>query len=286
MAKIVIISFRANKTTYCADIIAQYYNRYAEHKGTQFVFSDLGTYKPDQWNPYSEIKRKLVEDHGIPEDQIRFIQEAKTEKKRKAMIEAMNEKKRKAMIEAMNEGRIRLETLLANQASNSDIIARARQDKADFESRVQYDKEGKKLNPLKIDGVTGNDPKVIAARLHEIEDKERTHGQPKPIGSVCGATRSLNARRSYRPGIARAIHPPYARLHCARSGAETAGAARHAQGHQHQGADERKQGEGNDRRHLPAGGRHGEGAGKAEVEDEDVMLMANKKAWQPPVYAG
>ena len=62
-------------------MIAQYYNRYAEHKGTQFVFSDLGTYKPDQWNPYSEIKRKLVEDHGIPEDQIRFIQEAKTEKK-------------------------------------------------------------------------------------------------------------------------------------------------------------------------------------------------------------
>ena len=82
---------RDNKATHCADMIAQYYNRYAEHKGTQFVFSDLGTYKPDQWNPYSEIKRRLVEDHGIPEDQIRFIQEAKTEKKRKAMIEAMNE---------------------------------------------------------------------------------------------------------------------------------------------------------------------------------------------------
>ena len=90
------------------------------------------------------------------------------------------------MIEAMNEGRIRVETLLANQASNSDIIASARQDKADFESRVQYDKEGKKLNPLKIDGITGNDPKVIAARLHEIEDKARTHGQPVPIGSLYG----------------------------------------------------------------------------------------------------
>ena len=49
---------RDNKATHCADMIAQYYNRYAEHKGTQFVFSDLGTYKPDQWNPYSEIKRK------------------------------------------------------------------------------------------------------------------------------------------------------------------------------------------------------------------------------------
>lgn len=317
---------RDNKATHCADMIAQYYNRYAEHKGTQFVFSDLGTYKPDQWNPYSEIKRKLVEDHGIPEDQIRFIQEAKTEKKRKAMIEAMNEGRirvlfgstemlgtgvnaqkrcvaihhldapwrpsdlqqrdgrgirkgnevaklyadnkvdviiyaveksldsykfnllhnkqlfitqlkqnrmgsrtidegsmdekggmnyseyvailsgntdlldkarlekkiaglegeRKAFQRGKGDSRIRLETLLANQASNSDIIARARQDKADFESRVQYDKEGKKLNPLKIDGVTSNDPKVIAARLHEIEDKERTHGQPKPIGSLYG----------------------------------------------------------------------------------------------------
>lgn len=82
-----------NKATHCADMIAKYYNKYAGHKGTQFVFSDLGTYKPDQWNPYSEIKRKLVEDHGIPEDQIRFIQEAKTEKKRKAMIEAMNEER-------------------------------------------------------------------------------------------------------------------------------------------------------------------------------------------------
>ena len=317
---------RDNKATHCADMIAQYYNRYAEHKGTQFVFSDLGTYKPDQWNPYSEIKRKLVEDHGIPEDQIRFIQEAKTEKKRKAMIEAMNEGRirvlfgstemlgtgvnaqrrcvaihhldapwrpsdlqqrdgrgirkgnevaklyadnkvdviiyaveksldsykfnllhnkqlfitqlkqnrmgsrtidegsmdekggmnyseyvailsgntdlldkarlekkiaglegeRKAFQRGKGDSRIRLETLLANQASNSDIIARARQDKADFESRVQYDKEGKKLNPLKIDGVTSSDPKVIAARLHEIEDKERTHGQPKPIGSLYG----------------------------------------------------------------------------------------------------
>ncbi len=315
-----------NKATHCADMIAKYYNKYAGHKGTQFVFSDLGTYKPDQWNPYSEIKRKLVEDHGIPEDQIRFIQEAKTEKKRKAMIEAMNEGKirvlfgstemlgtgvnaqkrcvaihhldapwrpsdlqqrdgrgirkgnevaklyadnkvdviiyaveksldsykfnllynkqlfitqlkqnnmgcrtideggmdekggipfseyvavlsgntdlldkarlekriagmegeRKAFQRGKGESRIKLETFLANRASNDDIIARVRKDKAAIESRMQYDKEGNRLNPLRIDGVAGDDPKVIAAKLHEIEDKERTHGQPKVIGSLYG----------------------------------------------------------------------------------------------------
>ncbi len=315
-----------NKATHCADMIAKYYNKYAGHKGTQFVFSDLGTYKPDQWNPYSEIKRKLVEDHGIPEDQIRFIQEAKTEKKRKAMIEAMNEGKirvlfgstemlgtgvnaqkrcvaihhldapwrpsdlqqrdgrgirkgnevaklyadnkvdviiyaveksldsykfnllynkqlfitqlkqnnmgcrtideggmdekggipfseyvavlsgntdlldkarlekriagmegeRKAFQRGKGESRIKLETFLANRASNDDIIARVRKDKAAIESRMQYDKEGNRLNPLRIDGVAGDDPKVIAAKLHQIEDKERTHGQPKVIGSLYG----------------------------------------------------------------------------------------------------
>ena len=82
-----------NKATHCAGLINQYYQKYDEHKGTQFVFSDLGTYKPGQWNTYSEIKRKLVDDYGIPADQVRFIQEAKTEKSRKAMIAAMNEGK-------------------------------------------------------------------------------------------------------------------------------------------------------------------------------------------------
>ncbi len=55
-----------------------------------FVFSDLGTYKPGEWNVYSEIKRKLIEDYGIPAHEIRFIQECKTERSRKAVIEAMN----------------------------------------------------------------------------------------------------------------------------------------------------------------------------------------------------
>jgi hypothetical protein len=55
-----------NKASHCAALIAQYYRKYDEQKGTQFVFSDLGTYKPGEWNIYSEIKRKLVEDHGIP----------------------------------------------------------------------------------------------------------------------------------------------------------------------------------------------------------------------------
>ena len=80
-----------NKASHCAKIIADYYKRYDNHKGTQFVFSDLGTYRPGEWNVYSEIKRKLIEDYGIPSSEIRFIQECKNEKARKAVIAAMNE---------------------------------------------------------------------------------------------------------------------------------------------------------------------------------------------------
>ena len=80
-----------NKASHCAKMLAEYYHKYDAHKGTQFVFSDLGTYRPGEgWNVYSEIKRKLTEDYGIPANEVRFIQECKTDKARKAVIDAMN----------------------------------------------------------------------------------------------------------------------------------------------------------------------------------------------------
>ena len=39
----------------------------------RFVFSDLGTYKPNEWNVYTDSKEKLVR-LGIPADEIHFIQ--------------------------------------------------------------------------------------------------------------------------------------------------------------------------------------------------------------------
>jgi|LSQX01.3.fsa_nt_gb N12 class adenine-specific DNA methylase len=82
-----------NKASHVAKMVSDYYTKFDQHKATQFIFSDLGTYKPGEWNPCSEIKRKLVDDYGIPAHEIRFIQEAKTDKARKTMIKDMNEGK-------------------------------------------------------------------------------------------------------------------------------------------------------------------------------------------------
>ncbi|PVZ13309.1 helicase-like protein [Porphyromonas loveana] len=79
-----------NKASHCAKLLNDYYRKYDAQKGTQFVFSDLGTYKPSEWNVYSEVKRKLVEDYHIPSHEIHFIQECKNEKAKKAMVDAMN----------------------------------------------------------------------------------------------------------------------------------------------------------------------------------------------------
>ena len=49
-----------NKASHCAMKINEYYQKYKAQKGTQFVFSDLGTYKPN------DILYALV--RGIPID--------------------------------------------------------------------------------------------------------------------------------------------------------------------------------------------------------------------------
>lgn len=78
-----------NKLSQAAKKIAGYYYKYGSQRGTQFVFADIGTYKPDkpdEWNLYSELKRKLVEEYRLPGYEVRFIQEAGNIRQRAALI--------------------------------------------------------------------------------------------------------------------------------------------------------------------------------------------------------
>jgi N12 class adenine-specific DNA methylase len=86
-----------NKLSHCANKIFEYYQKFDTQKGTQFVFSDLGTYKSGEWNVYEELKHKLI-DKGIPEKEIKFVHEATTDKKRDDMFKAMNAGKIRVLI--------------------------------------------------------------------------------------------------------------------------------------------------------------------------------------------
>jgi hypothetical protein len=330
-----------NKASHCAANIAEIYHKFDKEKGTQFVFSDLGTYKPGEWNVYSEIKRKLVEDHHIPAHEIRFIHEAATEKSRTALIKSINDgdtrvifgstdklgtgvnaQQRAVAVHHLDtpwrpsdleqrEGRaIRKGNLVAKESGdnkvdviiyaveksldaykfnllhnkqsfilqlknnnlgartidegsmdehngmnfseyvailsgNTDLLEKARLDKKvaaleserqsfaknkstsvvklediertikihtetvtcmknDLEtlnSRLQYDTDGNKKNPLKLDGVESMDFKVLAEKLGKIADNATTHGTYLPIGELYGFRLSVKTEDSQKEGI-------------------------------------------------------------------------------------
>ena len=83
-----------NKASRCAALVKKYYDKYNDHKGTQLIFSDLSTWQDNtSWSVYGEIKKKLVEEYGIPASEIRFIQECKCDSKKQALIKQVNEGK-------------------------------------------------------------------------------------------------------------------------------------------------------------------------------------------------
>ena len=331
-----------NKASHCAKMIAEYYRKYDAHKGTQFVFSDLGTYQPGGgWSVYTEIKRKLVEDYGIPASEIRFIQECKNEKARKAVIEAMNsgyvrvlfgstsmlgtgvnaqrravaihhldtpwrpsdlaqrdgravrkgneiaklyadnkvdviiyaveksldsykfnllhckqtfisqlksgalgartidegamdeksgmnfseymailsgntdlldkaklEKKiaslegeRKSFHKGKRDSELKLESKTSALRNNQAVIAGMTEDWEKFTAAVQTDKEGNRLNPIKIDGLDTTDEKAIGKRLQEIAKNATTGGQHKRVGELYGFPIEVVSEKTLKDGL-------------------------------------------------------------------------------------
>lgn len=66
----------------------EYYNRFESVKGTQFVFCDVGTPTSKNLNLYEDIRKKLVEEYGIPEKEIAFIHEHNSTDNKKAAFQA------------------------------------------------------------------------------------------------------------------------------------------------------------------------------------------------------
>ena len=74
------------KVAVCAENVYNIWERTAEKKSTQMVFVDLSTPHNDgQFNVYDDLKKKLL-DKGIPETEIAYIHDAKTEAAKKELF--------------------------------------------------------------------------------------------------------------------------------------------------------------------------------------------------------
>lgn len=84
-----------NKVNVCAKNVAEVYEQSREHKGTQIIFCDIGTPKPNEFNMYDALKEKLINDFNIPAHHITFIHD-------------WADKQKSELFRKMNNGNIRI----------------------------------------------------------------------------------------------------------------------------------------------------------------------------------
>ena len=77
--------FDGSKVNACTDNIFQIWQDNADKKSAQLVFCDLSTPKADTFSVYTDIRDKLIA-KGIPESEIAFIHNAKTEVQKAEMF--------------------------------------------------------------------------------------------------------------------------------------------------------------------------------------------------------
>jgi N12 class adenine-specific DNA methylase len=78
-----------HKVNVCARKVAEIYNHSSDKKGTQIVFSDIGTPKTDAFNVYDALKEKLITDFDIPSHHITFIHDW-TDRQKPELFRKMN----------------------------------------------------------------------------------------------------------------------------------------------------------------------------------------------------
>ena len=71
--------FEGSKVNACVDNVFRVWQETSEKRSAQLLFCDLSTPKnEEEFSVYTDIRKKLIE-RGIPEEEIKFIHEAKTE---------------------------------------------------------------------------------------------------------------------------------------------------------------------------------------------------------------
>jgi N12 class adenine-specific DNA methylase len=77
------------KVNVCARKVAELHQLSQPQRGTQIVFCDIGTPKPDAFNIYDALKEKLIRDFGIPRNEITFIHDW-TDRQKPDLFKKMN----------------------------------------------------------------------------------------------------------------------------------------------------------------------------------------------------
>jgi hypothetical protein len=84
---------------------------------------------------------------------------------------------------------------------NNELVLRMSKDLETFNSRVQYDRDGNKLNPVQLEGVSATDLKVIADKLAQISEHAATNGEHYKIGTLYGFNLFVKTEDTQKTGL-------------------------------------------------------------------------------------
>ena len=125
-----------------------------------------------------------------------LLDKAKLEK-RIASLEG----ERKSFNKGRRDSEFKLESKTGELRHNTAFIDAMTEDWNRFLSVVQTDKEGNRLNHLRVDGVDSTDEKVLGKRLQEIAKNATTGGQYTPIGELYGFPVKVVSERMLKEGL-------------------------------------------------------------------------------------
>ena len=125
-----------------------------------------------------------------------LLDKAKLEK-RIASLEG----ERKSFNKGKRDSEFKLESKTGELRNNTAFIDAMTEDWNRFLSVVQTDKEGSRLNPVKVDGVDSTDEKVIGKRLQEIAKNATTGGLYKAVGELYGFSIKVDSERMLKEGL-------------------------------------------------------------------------------------
>lgn len=124
-----------------------------------------------------------------------LLEKAKLEKKINAL-----ESEKKAFIKSKSSATFKYEDSTRTIEGNTQMLGRIQKDWDAFNSRVQVDKEGNKLNPIKLEGVNSFEPKIVGEKLNQLSDNARTNGEYFKIGELYGFKLLVKTEESQKEG--------------------------------------------------------------------------------------
>ena len=125
-----------------------------------------------------------------------LLDKAKLEK-RIASLEG----ERKSFHKGRRDSEFKLESKTGELRNNTAVIEAMTEDWNRFLSAVQTDREGNRLNMIKVDGVDSTDEKVLGKRLQEIAKNATTGGLYTQVGELYSFPIKVVSERMLKEGL-------------------------------------------------------------------------------------